>query len=83
VRAPVELTLLGKTLLNLDQIGRVLDPDLNVNAAIRESAVELLGRRLRKSVSAGGVFSAPLEAKEFAACRGESIAYSMRLPRAS
>ena len=65
MRAPVELTLLGKTLLNLDQIGRVLDPELDVNAAIRESAGELMTRRLRKSASAGGLFSAVLEAKEF------------------
>ena len=66
LRAPSELTLLGKTLLNLDQVGRTLDPDLNVNAAIRESAAELMGQRLRKSTSSGGMFSAVLEAKEFA-----------------
>jgi predicted unusual protein kinase regulating ubiquinone biosynthesis (AarF/ABC1/UbiB family) len=66
MRAPAELTLLGKTLLNIDQVGRTLDPDLDVNHAIREHAAELMGQRLRKSASAAGVFSAMLEAKEFA-----------------
>ena len=32
---PIELTLLGKTLLQLDQIGRGLDENFNPNAAIR------------------------------------------------
>ena len=66
VRAPVELTLLGKTLLHLDQVGRSLDPHLDVNAAIRKSAAELMGKRLLKSASPGGVYATMLEAKEFA-----------------
>jgi ubiquinone biosynthesis protein len=66
MRAPSEFTLLGKTLLNLDQVGRTLDPDLDVNHAIRESAAGVMSQRLRKSASAGGAFSVMLEAKEFA-----------------
>ena len=30
VRLPNELTLLGKTLLNLDEVGRTLAPDFDV-----------------------------------------------------
>lgn len=66
VRPPVELTLLGKTLLNLDQVGRALDPDLDVNAAIRPSAADLMGQRLRKSASTSGFYATVLETKEFA-----------------
>jgi ubiquinone biosynthesis protein len=66
VRAPQELTLLGKTLLNIDQVARALDPDLDVNTTIRQSAGELMGQRLAKSASSGGMFAAVLEAKEFA-----------------
>jgi predicted unusual protein kinase regulating ubiquinone biosynthesis (AarF/ABC1/UbiB family) len=66
VRAPSELTLLGKTLLNIDQVASALDPDLNVNATIRRSAGELMGQRLAKSAASGGMYSAVLEAKEFA-----------------
>jgi predicted unusual protein kinase regulating ubiquinone biosynthesis (AarF/ABC1/UbiB family) len=65
LRAPSELTLLGKTLLHLDQIARALDPDLDVNTVMRRHAGELMRRRLTKT-SASGMFSAVLEAKEFA-----------------
>ena len=37
IRLPSELTLLGKTLLNLDHVARTLAPRLDVNATIRES----------------------------------------------
>jgi len=35
---PSELTLPGKTLLQLDQIGKILDPQFDPNAAIRRNA---------------------------------------------
>ncbi len=66
IKAPVELTMLGKTLLNLDHIARTLAPSLDVNAAIRRHASSLMQRRLLKSLSPGTVFSTVLEAKEFA-----------------
>ncbi len=66
MRAASELTMLGKTLLNLDQVGRALDPDLDVNSTIRQNAGELMSQRLRKSTTSGGMFAAVLEAKEFA-----------------
>jgi ubiquinone biosynthesis protein len=65
VQPPHELTLLGKALLNLDQVGRTLDPDLDPNAAIRANAAELMRRRMWKSASPGNLFSAAMEAKEF------------------
>ena len=66
LRAPSELTLLGKTLLNLDQVARALDPEMDVNATIAADAAQLMTRRLAKSAASAGVFSAVLEAKEFA-----------------
>jgi ubiquinone biosynthesis protein len=66
LRAPAELTMLGKTLLNLDQVARALDPQMDVNATIRRDASTLMTQRLRKSATSGGMFSAVLEAKEFA-----------------
>ena len=66
LRAPAELTLLGKTLLNLDQVARALDPGMDVNATIRRDATALMTRRLHKSAMSGGMFSTVLEAKEFA-----------------
>ena len=66
IRLPVELTMLGKTLLNLDQVGRALDPAFDPNAAIRQYASEILRKRLTKSMSPGNLFSSVLEVKDFA-----------------
>lgn len=65
IRVPPELTMLGKTLLNLDQIGRTLDPDFDPNAAIRRHAAELTQMRMRKSISPGNVFATLIEMKDF------------------
>ena len=66
VKAPAELTMLGKTLLNLDQVARALAPRLDVNATIREQSVPLMRKRMIKSASPGTVLSTMLEAKHFA-----------------
>jgi ubiquinone biosynthesis protein len=66
IRVPPELTLLGKTLLNLDLVGRTLDPDFDPNAAIRRNAAELTRQRVRKSLSPGNLFAGVMELKDFA-----------------
>jgi ubiquinone biosynthesis protein len=62
---PTDLTLLGKTLLQLDEIGRFIDPNFNPNAAVRERVTELLNRRMRQQATTGRFFSSMLELKEF------------------
>lgn len=62
---PTEITLLGKTLLQLDQVGRTLEPKFDPNESIRRNASRLLNERLKSSFSEGKVFSTLLEAKEF------------------
>jgi predicted unusual protein kinase regulating ubiquinone biosynthesis (AarF/ABC1/UbiB family) len=64
VRVPRELTMLGKTLLNLDAVGRALAPEFDPNAAIRRHAAELLASRMRQEVSPGNLSSAALETFE-------------------
>jgi predicted unusual protein kinase regulating ubiquinone biosynthesis (AarF/ABC1/UbiB family) len=64
VQLPHELALLGKALLNLDQVGRTLDPSLDPNATVRQQAMALLRQRMWKSVSPGHVLAAAMEAKE-------------------
>jgi predicted unusual protein kinase regulating ubiquinone biosynthesis (AarF/ABC1/UbiB family) len=64
--APRELTMLGKTLLNLDHVARALAPQLDVNGTIREQSVSLMRQRMLKSVSPAAAFSTMLEAKHFA-----------------
>jgi predicted unusual protein kinase regulating ubiquinone biosynthesis (AarF/ABC1/UbiB family) len=65
VRVPSELTMLGKTLLNLDAVGRALAPQFDPDAAIRRHAAELLARRMRKEFSPGNVSNAALEILDF------------------
>jgi len=60
-----ELAMLGKALLNLDQVGYMLDPNFNPNEAIRESAAEIMQRRMAASLSPGHVFQNILEMKDF------------------
>jgi ubiquinone biosynthesis protein len=64
IRVPSELTMLGKTLLNLDQVGRTIAPDFDPNASIRRNAAQIMQQRLLKSLSPGNLFSGVLELKD-------------------
>lgn len=61
-----DLALLGKALLNLDHIGRVLDPGFDVNASIRRNANTLVRRRMLKSVTPSDLLASALEVRDFA-----------------
>ncbi|HJR53499.1 MAG TPA: AarF/ABC1/UbiB kinase family protein [Gemmatimonadota bacterium] len=65
VRVPSELTMLGKTLLNLDAVGRALAPEFDPDASIRSKAAELLARRMRREFSPGNISNAALEIFDF------------------
>jgi len=62
---PSDLSLLGKTLLQLDQVGRTLDPAFNPNDAIRRNVTEILNQRMSKSFTSGKILSSMLELKDF------------------
>ncbi len=64
MRVPSELTMLGKTLLNLDQIARTLAPDFVPNQAIRQHANELMQQRMRQQVSPAHLFQKALEVSD-------------------
>jgi predicted unusual protein kinase regulating ubiquinone biosynthesis (AarF/ABC1/UbiB family) len=66
LKHPIELTLLGKTLLNLDQVAAILDPDFNPDAAVRNHAPQLVQQRLSQDMTPGNVFSTLLELRDFA-----------------
>lgn len=63
LRLPAELSMLGKALLNLDQVARVLDPDFDPSEAIRRHTDNILESQMRPS--SGSAFSALLEARDF------------------
>ena len=62
---PCELTLLGKALLQLDQIGKILAPDFNPNAAVQRHASTILTQRMLKNVSPSNLLAPALEMKDF------------------
>lgn len=63
-RLPPEMTLVGKALLNLDQVGHTLAPDFDPNESIRRNAALLTQQKLRASFTWGNFFGSLLEAKE-------------------
>lgn len=65
IRVPSELTMLGKTLLNLDQVGRTLDPTFDPNASVRRNALHIMHQRMLAEVSPGKIFTGISEAKDF------------------
>jgi len=62
---PSEMVLLGKTMLQLDEVGRILDPTFDANASIRRHAAALMARRMGKDFTQGNAYSALLEMKDF------------------
>jgi len=66
LRPPAELTMLGKTLLNLDQVAGKLDPDFDPNAAIQDHVGEIMRRKMLQSASPANLLAAAMDAKEFA-----------------
>ncbi len=64
LRLPIELTMLGKALLNLDQVAWQLDPGFDPNATIRKVAPQLMEERLRHDLSPGNLFSSVLEIRD-------------------
>lgn len=64
LRPVPELTMLGKTLLHVDEIGRTLDPGFEPTRTIRKHADSLMRRHMLKRLSPGSVFSSFLELNE-------------------
>ncbi len=62
---PSELTLLGKTLLQLDEVGRILDPAFDTRASVRRNVTEILSQRMSKNATQGSMLQSLLEMKDF------------------
>jgi ubiquinone biosynthesis protein len=65
IRMPPELAMIGKTLLNLDEIGLTLAPHFDPNAAIRRHAAEITEQQMLRDLSPGSLFSSAVEVKNF------------------
>ena len=65
LRPPPQLALLGKTLLNLDQVARTLAPQYDPNQHVRDSVAEIMSKRLWREATPGGALNMFIDAKEF------------------
>ena len=61
LRTPPELSLLGKTLLNLEQVSHALDPDLDVKRIVERHLEHVMRERLKKSLSLNNLASEMIE----------------------
>jgi predicted unusual protein kinase regulating ubiquinone biosynthesis (AarF/ABC1/UbiB family) len=65
IHLPPELAMIGKTLLNLDEIGLTLAPRFDANAAIRRHAAAITQEQMARDLSLGTFFSTAVELKNF------------------
>lgn len=65
LKIPTEMTMLGKTLLNLDQVGRTLAPAFDPNECIKRHAMELTRQSVMSSLSPANLFNSMIEVKHF------------------
>lgn len=63
---PSNLALVGKTLMNLDDIGRKIAPGFDPNAAIRRHSADLVRRRMRDRISLSNMLHSTMEMTEIA-----------------
>ncbi len=64
VRIPPQLTMIGKALVQLDDIGEHLDPDFNPKKAVEEHTLKIMTTTLSRTLSVRGGFDLVLELKE-------------------
>ena len=61
LRTPPELSLLGKTLLNLEAVSKALDPDMDVKSVVEGHLENVMRQRLKKSFSPAALASEAME----------------------
>jgi ubiquinone biosynthesis protein len=65
VRPPTELTLLGRTLMALDQVAKELAPAFDADDAIRRHASEVMSRAMVDELTPSSMLRGLLDTKEF------------------
>jgi predicted unusual protein kinase regulating ubiquinone biosynthesis (AarF/ABC1/UbiB family) len=65
IKLPNEVVMLGKTLLNLDKVGRTLDKDFDPNASLRRNSMDLMQKKFRDDFTPANFFQTILTTKLF------------------
>lgn len=66
LRPGSELTMLGKALLNLDQVARTLDPDVRIDEIVESQASEVMRHRMMEAAKPARMMRSALDAAAFA-----------------
>lgn len=66
LKLPNVVVMLGKTLLNLDKVVSVLDPEFDPNASLQRHTTKIFVRHSTGRVAPGRLYHALLESAEFA-----------------
>ncbi|HET6435666.1 MAG TPA: AarF/UbiB family protein [Xanthomonadaceae bacterium] len=61
LRTPPELSLLGKTLLNLERVAAALDPDVDMKRIVEDHLEHVMRQRLRRSLSPSNLAGEAIE----------------------
>src|SRR5690625_6397657 len=61
---PVGMSLLAKALLNLDQVGAVIAPELDPQKAIRKNVTEIMRKYVSQNLLSYNFFTSAVESKE-------------------
>ncbi len=64
LKLPAELTLLAKTLFNLDAVARALDPSFNPSQSIREYTAEIANKKAQREMSPRRLFQMAAETSD-------------------
>ena len=64
IKLPVELNILGKILMNMDQIVAVLTPDYDLQRAIERNVEKLMQKKMLQELKPDNFFAEALEAKK-------------------
>ena len=64
LRTPPEMSLLGKTLLNLESVAHALDPELDMKRVVEDHLDHVMRQRLRKSLSPANLASELMDVQE-------------------
>ncbi|SMO93849.1 ABC1 kinase family protein [Gracilimonas mengyeensis] len=66
IKLPTEVNILGKVLLNLDQIISKLDPEFDMRGAIRKHIWKLMEKKMKEEIKPENFLSVLVEAKKLA-----------------
>lgn len=65
IRIPAEISMLGKTLMNLDRVGVILSPGFEPNESIRRHLTEITSKRMKESLTSANLLGILTETKDF------------------